>query len=176
MNDQNIVPYQFGGELRSGNEAREYGRQGGINSGISRRAKRDTRIIAAEALSQIPTLDKKLVESLKRMGMKGKAKPDMRYICVAAIMSKAMRGDVRAMDWMVKMAGETDEAEIMAAKAAEVVRRSGITEEATPQMDIDTVRRAMDEMTDEQLEQYQKLCEMFAQEEPTAGGDSQHEQ
>lgn len=175
MNDQNIRPYQFGGPLRSGEEAREMGRLGGINSGIARRAKRDSRQVIADALSQVPKLEPELRNALRKMGMSGKMKPDMRYICVAAIMGKAMRGDVRSFEFLVRMAGETSEAEIIDAKADEVIRRAGgLDEQASPEMDIDEIRRTMDAMSDEQLEQYEKLCGMFGPElTATADGDPQ---
>ena len=109
------------------------------------------------------------------MGMSGTYKPDMRYICISAIMGKAMRGDVRAFEFLVRMAGETSESEIIDLKAAEVVRRAvGSEEQVTPQMDIDEIRRTMDAMTDDQLEQYQRLCGMFEPElTATADGDPQ---
>lgn len=175
MNDQNIRPYQFGGPLRSAEEAREMGRLGGINSGIARRAKRDSRQVIADALSQVPKLEPELRKALRKMGMGANVKPDMRYICIAAIMGKAMRGDVRSFEFLVKMAGETSEAEIMDVKAAEVMRRAGgADEQASAGIDIEEIRRTMDAMTDEQLEQYQRLCGMFEPElTAMADGDPQ---
>lgn len=174
MNNENILPYRFGNSARTAEEEREIQSRGGINSGIARRNKRDSRQVIADALSQIPKLEPDLLKALRKMGMKGKEKPDMRYICIAAIMGKAMRGDVRSFEFLVKMAGETSESEIVDAKAAEVVRRTGGTEDQTvPQMDIDEIRRTMDDMTDEQLEQYQRLCGLFDP-QLTADGDPQY--
>ena len=77
-----------------------------------------------------------------------------------------MKGDVKSYQFLVELAGETAEAEMLEAKADEVARHSGLEEEqhAEEVTTQDDVRQRMSEMTDEELEQYERLCSMFGNE------------
>ena len=162
-NEQNIIPHQFTSE-QNREEAAKNGRKGGVASGAARRAKKEARETAKRILSYKPELPPQLLDTLRRMGMsKRMANPDMREIATLAIMQKAMKGDVKSYQFLVELAGETAEAEMLEAKAEEVTRRSGQEEEqhAEEVTTQDDVRQRMSEMTDEELEQYERLCSMF---------------
>ena len=165
-NEQNIIPHQFTSE-QNREEAAKNGRKGGVASGAARRAKKEARETAKRILSYKPDLPPQLLDTLRRMGMsKRTVSPDMREIATLAIMQKAMKGDVKSYQFLVELAGETAEAEMLEAKADEVARHSGLEEEqhAEEVTTQDDVRQRMSEMTDEELEQYERLCSMFGNE------------
>jgi len=165
-NEQNLIPFTSD---QSREEAKKNGRKGGIASGAARRAKREARETAKRILSYKPEIPRELLTTLQRMGMsKRKMNPDMREIITLAIAQKGMKGDVKSYQFLVELAGETAEAEMLEARAEEVARRSGMEDEQNEEvlMDADGIRQRMSEMTDEELEQYEKLCMKF-------GGESQ---
>ena len=165
-NEQNIIPHQFTSE-QNREEAAKNGRKGGVASGAVRRAKKEARETAKRILSYKPDLPQKLLDQLWRMGMsQRKLNPDMREIATLAIMQKAMKGDVKSYQFLVELAGETAEAEMLEAKAEEVNRRSGTEDEQHAEVitDHDGILQRMSEMTDEELEQYERLCSMFGYE------------
>ena len=169
-NEKNIIPHQFTSE-QSREEAAKNGRKGGVASGAARRAKREARETAKRILSYKPDVPPDLLNTLQRMGMsKKRLRPDLREIITLAIAQKGMKGDVKCYQFLVELAGETAEAEMLEAKADEVARRSGmedeIYEETDGLMSPDGVRQRMSEMTDEELEQYERLCAKF-------GGDDE---
>lgn len=169
-NEKNIIPHQFTSE-QSREEAAKNGRKGGVASGAARRAKREARETAKRILSYKPEVPPELLNTLHRMGMsKKRISPDMREIITLAIAQKGMKGDVKSYQFLVELAGETAEAAMLEAKAEEVERRSGMeeedNEEALRLMDADGIRQRMSEMTDEELEQYERLCAKF-------GGDGE---
>ena len=159
-NERNLIPHQFTSD-QSREEAAKNGRKGGYASGAARRAKREARETAKMVLSFKPELPPQMLDTLRRMGMSGRVKPEMRDIATLAIMQKAMKGDVASYKFLVELAGETSEATMLQAKADEVARRSGMEDEQQAEMEIDDVRRRMDEMTDDELRQYQRLCAVF---------------
>lgn len=164
-NEQNIIPHQFTSD-QSREEAAKNGRKGGVASGAARRAKKEARETAKRILSYKPDIPPELLNTLQRMGMsKRKTNPDMREIITLAIAQKGMKGDVKSYQFLVELAGETAEAEMLEAKAEEVARRSGMEDETNEEdlklMDADGIRQRMSEMTDEELEQYERLCAKF---------------
>lgn len=160
-NEQNIIPHQFT-SAQSREEAAKNGRKGGQASGAARRAKRDAKLIAQQVLSMKPNLPPATLDTMVRMGMSEKAKPDMRMIASLAIMQRAMKGDHKAYEFLLALAGETADSELLQLKAAETRRRAGVDEiDSAPTTDIESVRRRMDEMSDEQLSQYEQLCDML---------------
>ena len=165
-NEQNLIPFT---SEQNREEAKKNGRKGGIASGAARRAKREARETAKLVLDFKPDLPPQMLETMRRMGLRKNVNPDMRYIATLAIMQKAMKGDMACYKFLIEMAGETAEAEMLEAKAEEIARRSAYADEQTePIMDSDGVRQRMSEMTDEELAQYEKMCAMFDD-----GGDSQ---
>ena len=164
-NEQNLIPFTSD---QNREEAKKNGRKGGIASGAARRAKREARETAKRVLDFKPDLPPQMLDTMRRMGLRKNVTPDMRYIATLAIMQKAMKGDMACYKFLIEMAGETAEAEMLEAKAEEIARRSVYADEqAEPVMDSDGVRQRMSEMTDEELAQYEKMCAMFDD-----GGDS----
>lgn len=164
-NEQNLIPFTSD---QNREEAKKNGRKGGIASGAARRAKREARETAKRVLDFKPDLPPQMLDTMRRMGLRKNVTPDMRYIATLAIMQKAMKGDMACYKFLIEMAGETAEAEMLEAKAEEIARRSVYADEqAEPIMDSDGVRQRMSEMTDEELAQYEKMCAMFDD-----GGDS----
>lgn len=107
---------------KAGDEARENGRRGGIKSGETRRAKK----VAQRVLSYKPDLPEETLRTMRRMGMKGKAPPDMREISLLAIMQSAMKGDWRAFKYIVDLAGESDESQMYIAQTERLRRQNDI--------------------------------------------------
>lgn len=157
-NEHNLIPFTSD---QSHEEAVRNGRKGGTASGAARRAKREARETAKMVLNFKPDIPPQMLATIRNMGLKGKASPDMRVIATMAIMQKAMKGDVKCYEFLVKMAGETSEAQMLDAKAEEVSRRSGFQEERSPELGIDEIRARMDGMSDEELRQYESLCAIF---------------
>lgn len=157
-NERNLIPFT---SEQSREEAKKNGRKGGVASGAARRAKREARETARMILSYKPELPPQMLDTIRRMGMRGKAAPDMRLIASLAIMQKAMKGDVNSYKFLVELAGETSEAQMLDAKAEEINRRRGFEEESAPELGIDEIRARMDKMTDEELRQYESLCAIF---------------
>lgn len=118
----NGVPLPDGHRFEAGQEAREAGRKGGIKSGETRRAKK----VAQRVLSYKPDLPEETLRTMRKMGMKGKAPPDMREISLLAIMQSAMKGDWRAFKYIVDLAGESDEAQMYVAQTERLRRQSDI--------------------------------------------------
>ena len=160
-NDQNLVRYQQGEA-----KARENGRKGGLACGVARRAKRDARLAAQQVLNQHPDLAEKTLAAYQRYGMKKSYKPDVRYVATLAAAKKAMNGDVRAYEFLAKLAGEnaTD------ARGNPVVGPDAMPLDDQPvpaALDSDAVRQRMAQMTDEELAQYERMCALF---EDAGGG------
>ncbi len=168
-NEQNLIPHQFTSE-QSREEAAKNGRKGGVASGAARRAKREARETAKRILSYKPDVPAQLLDTLHKMGMsKKRINPDMREIITLAIAQKGMKGDVKSYQFLVELAGETAESEMLEAKAEEVARRSGMEEERNEEgnlTDAESIRQRMSEMTDEELKQYERLCAKFGGESP----------
>ena len=89
---------------QSREEASKNGRKGGIASGESKRAK----AVAAELLELMPEMSDKTLESLKKFGVKKGAKLTARKLMIIAAIQKGMSGDYKAMESVLKIAGETD--------------------------------------------------------------------
>ena len=85
-------------------EAREYGRKGGINSGKSRR---ERKLIAEylESLMQTSVVDDRIIREMERRGVKRR---DQNYAAAVALatMGKALKGDINATKLILSMLGE----------------------------------------------------------------------
>ena len=128
MNDENLSP--LGNGTRTKSEEREIQRRGGINSGISRRRKRDARNIMLQVLQSMPKLDKKTVNNLHQLGIMGegsqKNKYDIEIIMAAAIAQKAMKGDVRAFNAILQTIGEDARSRIIRESLGKEEQEDGI--------------------------------------------------
>ncbi|MBQ9211099.1 MAG: hypothetical protein IJ153_11000 [Clostridia bacterium] len=110
-NDENIKGYQFGStEKRTAEEQRELKSKGGKASGIARRRKRDARKIMESVLKSKPVMDAETRKVVDRLGIQGSGKNkdqyDLELIATAALMQKAMRGDVKAHRLILEIMGE----------------------------------------------------------------------
>lgn len=104
-NEECIVPYQF----RSGEEARENGRKGGINSGASRRRKRSMKE-AADLFLSMPVTDTKTYNKMVRAGVNPED-IDYQMAVIIGMTTKAMKGDAKAAKVLIEMLGGTREEE-----------------------------------------------------------------
>ena len=89
-NEKNLIPFSE----RSKDEAREYGRIGGIQSGVARRRKKTLKQ-AAELVMSLPVTDKRVNAKLKRMGI-DVDDADNQMAVIAAMLGKALAGDHKA--------------------------------------------------------------------------------
>lgn len=99
-NEQNLIPMDH----RSQSEAREYGREGGRASGVSRRRKKNLRE-AAELYLSLPVADKRTWNRLAREGVEPED-VDNQMAIIAGLALKAMKGDSRAAKLLFELLGE----------------------------------------------------------------------
>lgn len=90
--EKNLIPFSE----RSKEEAREYGRIGGINSGESRRRKKTLRQAIDLAMS-LPVSDPKRQEKMAEMGI-SQEDADNQMAVVVGLMLKAMNGNSKAAE------------------------------------------------------------------------------
>lgn len=95
---------------RSENEQRKMRISGGRKSGETRRKKRDARQFVNDMLTAVPDLDKNTIATLKKLGFKVKNdRYTTEHIMYAALIQKAMKGDIRAIDLIHKIMGDYTE-------------------------------------------------------------------
>lgn len=99
-NEQNLIPM----DQRSQSEAREYGREGGRASGVSRRRKRSLRE-AADLYLSLPVTDKRAWNKLARDGVDPKD-VDNQMAIIAGLTIKAVKGDAKAAKVLFDLLGE----------------------------------------------------------------------
>lgn len=88
--EKNLIPFSE----RSKEEAREYGRIGGINSGESRRRKRTLKQ-AAELVMSLPVSNQKTRTKLKKMGI-DLDDADNQTAVIVGLLGRALTGDPKA--------------------------------------------------------------------------------
>lgn len=100
MSREDIVPYQF----RSGDEAQESGRKGGVNSGASRRRKRSLKQAADLYLSK-PVTD---TETWNKLSIDGVDPEDIdqQMAMIAGLTRKAIEGNPKAAAVIVDIIGK----------------------------------------------------------------------
>ncbi len=89
MNDKNLIPFNE----RTESERREIAKKGGEASGEARRAKADASVIARAILDEI-TRSKEGVEAT------------VRYAALKQQAAKALKGDIKAVEFLIKVADE----------------------------------------------------------------------
>ena len=108
-NPQNLIP------VRTVEEARKKGRAGGIASGRARKERKAMRE-TVEILLKMPLKNGKIddisgIESLQSMtGKDGKLTVNLTIqdVTMVALMKKAMKGDMRAMELLMDLTGERE--------------------------------------------------------------------
>lgn len=172
-NEQNLVNFTSD---QSREEAARNGRKGGIASGKARRAKKRAEETFNMMLKMQPELPPQLRNTLTRMGMRKNARPDMLMLGAMAIAQKILKGDIAAIKLALEIAGETPDASILQAKAAEYLMRAG-TYDDTGAVETATstelITRRMAAMSDAELEQYEVVCSYFEDEDETDEGESE---
>lgn len=126
-NAENIIPYQLK-QGRNSEKSQEVRRLGGLASGEARRAKKAAREEASAVLAMIPKLPPQTLNTLARLGMKGRAKPNIQLLSMLAIAQKAMKGDKSCLESLLRMAGELTPEEV-------VVSSRTISDEAKESID-----------------------------------------
>lgn len=96
--------------VRSKEEARERGRNGGKKSGEARRRKRDAQQ-AARLILNLPVSTDAMENNLKKMHIDEEDFTN-RVALFARAFTQAMTGDVKAMQFIVEMAGETPDQQL----------------------------------------------------------------
>lgn len=89
MNDENLIPFNE----RTESERREIAKKGGEASGEARRAKAAASVIARAILDEITT-SKEGVEAT------------VRYAALKQQAAKALKGDIKAVEFLIKVADE----------------------------------------------------------------------
>lgn len=100
-NEQNLIPF----DERSKEEAREFGRKGGVASGAARRRKRSLKEAAELYMAMEPT-DKRVWNALSIAGIDPED-IDNQMAVVVAITQKAMTGDTSAARVLIDLLGES---------------------------------------------------------------------
>lgn len=95
--------------VRTKEEAKKRGKNGGIKSGEARRRKRDA-TAAAKLILNLPCTEA-MEKNLRSMSVDEEDFTN-RVALFARAFAQAMTGDVRAMEFLVKIAGETPEQEL----------------------------------------------------------------
>lgn len=95
-----IVEYQF----RSGDEAQENGRKGGIASGAARRRKRSLKE-AADLFLSLPVTDPKTYNKMVLAGIE-ESDIDYQMAVVVGMTARAIKGDAQAGRVLIDMLGE----------------------------------------------------------------------
>lgn len=97
-NEKNLKP------VRSVEEARSKGRNGGIKSGEARRAKKSMRELM-NILLDLPVSDKNKAQ-MQTMGIESEELHNNKMLVAVGLMKRAMTGDPRAIEVMCGVAGE----------------------------------------------------------------------
>ena len=97
-NERNLIP------VRSTEEARERGRNGGRASGESRRRKKSLRE-AAELYLSLPVSDKRAWNKLARYGVEPED-VDNQMAIIAGLTIKAVKGDAKAAKLLFELVGD----------------------------------------------------------------------
>lgn len=96
--------------VRTKEEARERGQNGGKKSGEARRRKRDAQQ-AARLILNLPVSTDAMENNLKKMHIEEEDFTN-RVALFARAFTQAMTGDVKAMQFIVEMAGETPDQQL----------------------------------------------------------------
>lgn len=89
MNDDNLIPFN----KRTEREQREIAKKGGEASGEARRAKAAASVIARAILDEITTSKEGVDATVRYAGLKQQA-------------AKALKGDLKALEFLIKVADE----------------------------------------------------------------------
>lgn len=160
-------------QFKSGAQAVENGRKGGRST----QRKRRERLALAEDAEFLMSLHPKLTPELKMAYKKmnipyGEDMTNQRMILIS-IMSRAVKGDRKAAEFMFNAIGETQTARLNQIRIIEGEQRVGLDKVQGAGSDIFDLRRTLDTMTDDELAQYEALCAKFTPEEEQAGGDDE---
>lgn len=110
--------------VRSKEEARERGRNGGKKSGEARRKKRDAQQ-AARLILDLPVSAEATANNLKKMFVQEEDLTN-RVALFARAFAQAMSGDIKAMQFIVEMAGETPDQKLNKKRVEnEIIRQNG---------------------------------------------------
>ncbi|MGM9594160.1 MAG: hypothetical protein ACI3U8_07380 [Candidatus Onthomonas sp.] len=99
-NEENLIPF----DQRSKEEAREYGRRGGIASGAARRRKRSLRE-AADLYLSLPVSDRRTWNKLARRCIQPED-IDNQMSVIVGLTDAAAKGDARAARVLVELLGD----------------------------------------------------------------------
>lgn len=100
-NEQNLIPM----DRRSKSEAREFGREGGVASGVSRRRKRSLKECADLYLS-LPPADKRRWNKISRQGVEPE-EIDNQMAMIIGLTERAINGDAKAAKVIIDILGDT---------------------------------------------------------------------
>lgn len=150
---ENLIPVTQRPEA----ERKELSRRGGIKSGEVRRQKRAAKDLAALVLDSVPDMPDVIKRQVKEMHVV-KGKPEARMIAICAMMRKAMAGDQKSLEFLLGLTGELPNGNGYG---------PGGNDEPEDDFDEQHIRQTLDNMSDEQLQSYQELCQMFSKN----GGD-----
>lgn len=103
MSREDIVQYQF----RSGDEAQENGRKGGIASGAARRRKRALKD-AVDLFLSLPVTDNRVYNKLAKKGVYPED-IDNQMAMICGLHARAAAGDASAAKVLIEMLGEKAE-------------------------------------------------------------------
>lgn len=94
------------GEFKSGRQAAEAGRKGGIASGKAKRQKNAARKTLEYILTLQPKITPAMRANMSQLGFDEDAQPTTEDLIMVAMMQKSMKGDVRATELYLSMMGE----------------------------------------------------------------------
>ena len=146
---ENLIPVTQRPEA----ERKELSRRGGIKSGEVRRQKKAAKDLAALVLDAVPDMPDVIKKQIKEFHVV-KGKPEARLIAMCAMMRKAMAGDQKSLEFLLGLTGELPDRNGMVPP--------GGSSEPDDDFDEQHIRQTLDNMSDDQLQNYEELCRMFS--------------
>ena len=138
-------------------QAREYGRRGGLASAEARQKKKTASEIVGMILEQRPELQPGTVKMLERLGIEEK-NPELKVVAFASLVTKMITGDLEATKIVLKLLGEMpSDFSINNIVQADNVVISNMEKQ-----------KMLDQLTDEELAQFEKINKKLTIEEDQA--------
>lgn len=140
----------------------------GIASGEARRRKKQIREMAQTVLDLTPEMPDIVEKQVRQLGIKitKKDKPSAILISMSALLRKAMAGDIKALEYLIQLSGGNPD---IIEDELEGDAESNAFEGGYSFSDSE-IREKLDSLTDEQLRNYEQICDKFRPKEESSDG------
>lgn len=176
VNENSLKNLEKGMDTRfqSGEQAAIAGKKGGI----ARQRKRRERMALQENVKTIletrPAMTPELKKTYTKLGLKG-TNYDIQSMILAGLANKAIGGNCNCSKLLFELLGETWDAQLKQLQIIQEKQKVGLDEIEGAGSETFDVRRALDEMTDEELEAYERFCSVFGMQAQAAGDGGRYE-